>query len=376
MNRSIQIDTKTFLRFWLVIVGLALGVFLLYQAQVGLLILGISLFLALALNEPVARISKKLPGRSRVTATALAYVAVVALLGVIIFMVIPPIVQQTAKFAQSIPATVENLTTQWQGVAHFVEEYDLQPQVDAALESIKTSSAEWAGNVGGSVLSSIGSLFSFIAALILVLVLTFLMLIEGPKWLRYLWALYHDEEKMKVHRRIVTKMYKTVSGYVAGQLTVSSIGATMAGLTVFILSIIFNELPANLAMPTATLTFVLSLVPMFGATIGGTIVTILLALNSIPAAVIYVIYFVIYQQIENNFISPHIQAKHIDLSPLAILVAVTIGLYMFGIVGGIISIPIAGSIRVLFLEYLDSRGKGDVYKKDDEKPQVKLNTPR
>ena len=77
----------------------------------------------------------------------------------------------------------------------------------------------------------------------------------------------------------------------------------------------------------------------------------------IPAAVVYAIYFVVYQQIENNFISPHIQAKRIDLSALMVLGAVTIGLYMFGIVGGIIAIPIAGSLRILIEEFLEHRRK-------------------
>ena len=64
------------------------------------------------------------------------------------------------------------------------------------------------------------------------------------------------------------------------------------------------------------------------------------------------IYFIIYQQIENNVISPTIQSKRIELSPLMVLMAVTIGLYMFGMVGGIVSIPIAGCAKVLATEYI------------------------
>ncbi len=109
-------------------------------------------------------------------------------------------------------------------------------------------------------------------------------------------------------------------------------------------------------MPTAAITFVLSLIPMFGATIGGIIVTALLAFNNVPAAIIYAVYFVVYQQLENNFIAPHIQSKRNDLSALAILASVTIGLYMFGILGGIIAIiPIAGCVRILIDEYLARR---------------------
>lgn len=353
MTTKIDIDTRTFVRFWLVVIGFGFAILALYTASTALLIIGISFFLALALNGPVNRIARRLPGKSRVGATALAYVAVLAILGAIVTLVIPPIVQQTAQVAQTAPSLFENATNQWSGLQDLIDQYNLQPQVDQALSSIQSSASSWAGNVGQSVISGVGSFFAFITGLILVLVLTFLMLVEGPEWMKRIWRFYKDKDRMEQHKRVAHRMYGVVSGFVTGQITVSTIGATAAGLFVFILSLFFGEVSGSLAFPTAAVTFVLSMIPMFGATIGGIIVGILLAFNSIPAAVIYLIYFVIYQQVENNFISPQIQAKRIELSALIILVAVTVGIYMFGIIGGIIAIPIAGSIRVLMDEYLD-----------------------
>jgi len=364
MSTKIDIDTRTFVRFWLVIFGIALVALLLYKAQIALIILGVSMFLALALNGPVSRISRRLPGRSRVGATAIAYIIVVTLLSAFITLLVPPIVQQTAGFVQSAPGLVDSATSQWKGLNNFVDQYNLQPQVDGAVESIKNSAAGWASNVGKGVVSGIGSVFSFFAALILVLVLTFLMLIEGPEWINRIWRLYRDKQKMEKHKRVAGKMYSVVTGYVTGQLTVSTIGATIAGLAVFVISFIFPGVEASLAIPAAAITFLLSLIPMFGATIGGAIITLLIALNSVPAAITYIIFFIVYQQIENNFVSPHIQSKRINLSALMILAAVTIGLYMFGIVGGIIAIPIAGSIRILVDEYLSSRSKTETKKPD------------
>lgn len=357
MKTKIDIDTRTFVRFWLVVFAIGLVALLLYKAQTALLILGVSLFLALALNGPVSAIAKKLPGKSRVGATAIAYIAVIVILGVIMTMVVPAIVQQTAKVAQTIPTVVESTTQQWQGFREFIDQYNLQEQLDTALGSIQSSATSWAGNVGKNIVAGIGSVFSGIAALILVLVLTFLTLIEGPTWLKRIWGLYEDKKRMVAHRRVAGRIYGVVSGYVMGQLTVSTIGATAAGVFVFILSFIFPEVDSNLAMPTAAITFVLSLIPMFGATIGGVLIALLLALNSLPAAIIYAVFFVVYQQIENNFISPNIQAKRIDLTALMVLGAVTIGLYMFGVVGGIVAIPIAGSIRILIEEYLQRRNE-------------------
>jgi predicted PurR-regulated permease PerM len=252
---------------------------------------------------------------------------------------------------------LDSTSAPMEGLNNLVAQYNLQPQVDSAVASVKDNAAGWASNVGQSVVNGIGSVFSFFAALILVLVLTFLMLIEGPTWMERIWRLYRDKARMEKHKRVAGKMYAVVNGYIIGQLTVSTIGATIAGLAVFVLSFIFPSVEAGLALPTAAITFLLSLIPMFGATIGGVLITLLLLLNSVTAAIIYAIFFVVYQQVENNFISPKIQSKRINLSALMILASVTIGLYMFGIVGGIIAIPIAGSIRILVDEYLEGRKK-------------------
>jgi len=353
MKTRIDIETQTFVRFWLVVIGFGVAILALYNARVALIILGVSFFLALALNSPVSKISKILPGKSRVGATAISYVLVVVLLGAIVTLVVPPIVQQTAKFVQTVPTLIDNASTQYGGVNDLITKYNLQPQVDQAVNSIKANTSSWAGNVGQTVVSGVGSLFAFFTALILVLVLTFLMLIEGPMWMQRIWRLYDDKRKMAMHKRITSRIYGVVNGYVTGQLTVSAIGATAAGLVVWILSFVFPEIPGALAFPAAAITFVLSLIPMFGATIGGVIIAILLFFNAPWSALVYGIYFIAYQQLENNFISPHIQAKKIELSALAVLGAVTIGLYMFGVVGGIIAIPIAGTIRVLLDEYLN-----------------------
>lgn len=354
MKVRIEIDTKTFVRFWLVVIGFAFAILALYSARTALLIIGIAAFLALALNGPVSRLARRLPDRSRTLSTAISFTVVVAILAIVIFLVVPPIVEQTAKFIDNAPAMVSSISQQWHGVGEFIQKYHLQPQIDQAINALKSDAGRWATAFGGNVISSVGSVLSFAAAGLLTLVLTFLLLVEGPVWAGRVWSMYENRTRMKHHRKIARRMAGVVGGYASGQLTVSGIDAMCAGAVVFILSQIFHEVPTNLALPTITIAFTLSLIPMFGATIAGVIISVLLAFNSIPAGIIFAIYFMIYQQIENNFISPTIQAKRIELSPLIVLVSVTIGLYTFGIVGGIVSIPIAGCVKVLVEEYMES----------------------
>ena len=369
MKVRIEIDTRTFVRFWLVVIGFAFAILAIYSARTALIMLGAALFLALALNAPVSFLAKYLPGKSRVGGTAIAFVIVVLILAAVAFLVVPPIVQQTAKFVETVPALVDSATSQWHGLGQLVDKYHLQPQLDSAAESIKNNTTSWAASLGQNVISGIGSVMSLIVSSLLVLVLTFLMLVEGPMWLKRLWGVYNDQERMEYHRNLVHRMYNVVTGYVTGQLTVSGIGSLSAGLVVFILSLIFPAIPGNLALPTIAIIFTLSLIPMFGATIGGILIAILLAFNDLTAGIAFGIYFIIYQQIENNFIGPTIQAHKLELSPLAVLSAVTVGLYVFGLVGGIISIPIAGCIKVLVEDYLERARKN---REKSEKPLAKL----
>jgi predicted PurR-regulated permease PerM len=368
MKVRIEIDTKTFVRFWLVVIGFAFAILAIYSARTALIILGVAFFLALALNAPVSWLAKHLPGKSRAGGTAIAFVLVIAVLGIFMFLVVPPIVQQTQKFIDTVPSLVENASTQWKGLGSVIDKYHLQPQVDQAVNSIKGNSTRWAADIGKNLVSGVGSFLTTLTAALLVLVLSFLMLVEGPAWLKRIWSIYNDQDRMEYHRNLAHRMYEVVTGYVTGQLTVSAIGGIASGLTVFVLSFFF-DIPANLALPAIAITFTLSLIPMFGATIAGLLITTLLAFNNLTAAIIFIIFFVIYQQIENNFVSPVIQSRKLELSALAVLASVTIGLYVFGLAGGIISIPVAGCLKVLVEDYL-ARAKRN--RTRSEKPLVKL----
>jgi len=363
MKVRIEIDTRTFVRFWLVVIGFALAAIAIYSARVALIILGAALFLAIALSPSVTRLARLFHSKSRVLGTALAYIAVVIVLGLVVFLVVPPIVDQTAKFARNVPHLIDSASNQYVGVNAFISHYHLQPEFDRVITSIKDSASQFASGIGSILITGIGSVLSTITATILVLVLAFLMLVEAPIWLDRLWSIYHDKELMNYHRNLLSRMYNVVTSYINGQLTVSSIAGLVSGISVFILSIVFN-VPTSLTIPAATIVFVLSLIPLFGEITGAILVGIILSLNSFTAAIIFIVFFILYAQLEANFISPRVQSKRINLTALAILVAITIGIYLFGIVGAIISIPIAGCINILAEDFFarPKRNQADGFK--------------
>ena len=122
-------------------------------------------------------------------------------------------------------------------------------------------------------------------------------------------------------------------------------------------------------MLTVMVTFILTLIPMFGATLAGLLIALLLFFNNVTAGIIYAAYFVIYQQIENNFIAPSIQSKKLELSALMVLSSVTIGLYVGGLLGSLIAIPAAGVVKVLLENYLEQAKKNRL---ESAKPLNKL----
>jgi predicted PurR-regulated permease PerM len=353
-SSSIDVPVNVFIRFWLVMVGFLLTLVALYLVRNALIIIGISAFLAMALNPPVNAISRLLPSKSRIGATALAYVVVVFSLLGFLLTVLPTIIEQMARFIRTLPAIIENFGEQTRWINDIVQRYGLQQQYQDALTNIQSEASHVASQAGGSVISSVGSIVGAFITVTIILVLTFLMLVEGPIWMRRIWGVYRDTKKRSHHQQLVKKMYRVVTGYVNGQVIISAISGTCSLVVVVILSTIFDA-PANLAIPIGVILFVMGLIPMFGATIGAAIAGILLAINSPGAAIAFLVYYFIYQQIENNFISPTIQSRTVEISALSVLVALTIGLSLFGLLGGLISIPIAGCIRILVLDYVERR---------------------
>ena len=370
MKVSVDVDRKTFVNLAIVTLVFVIGVFLVVKAREPLTIIGVAIFLALALNPPVSYIANRLPGRSRIAATALSYVAVLTLLGGALFLIVPPVIEQSSKFASTVPTIIDEISSQRHFIDDFVQRYGLEEQLTKSIDNAKEQAAAVANDLGKVTVNGATGVFNGALTMIFVLVLTFLMLIEGPDWMKKIWGLYQDPVRLERHRNVVQKMYRVVVGFVNGQMLVAAIASTLTLIVILLLSLAF-PLPANLALPLAAIVFLTGLIPMIGATIGATVITLVLLLNDVTAAIIFLVYFIVYQQVENNFISPAIQSKKVELSALTVLVSILIGVSLFGLLGGLISIPIAGCIRVLMVDYLEHAEK-ERAEKATKNPLVKL----
>ena len=354
---KLSVSTGTFVRFWLVILGFIVLAGAIWIARSPLVMLAISFFLALVLNRPVSFLARHLPGKSRSIAILIAYLIVAAMIGVLLVTIVPIFVRQISSFIADIPGMIDTLRDNSGWFSDLLAHYNLTDQFNDWIANMQREFSNVASTMGTTLISVMSNIFSVIGNLFLIAFATFFMLLEAPDWEEKFWRLlYRNPERRKHHKAVARKMYDVVSGYVTGQATVGLISATFTAILVAILATVF-DFDMSLVWPAWITIFLVVFIPMFGAVIGGAIVTLLLLVYSLPAALVYVVVFTLEQQIENNVIQPRIQSKHMEISALVVLVAMTLGLQVGGILGALVAIPVAGCAIVLARDFFITRDR-------------------
>ncbi len=349
-----SVSTDTFIRFWMVILGFLAVIAAVWWARTPLMLIAMAFFLTLILNRPVSFIARFLPGKSRAFATLIAYIIIVAMVGALLFSVVPILVHQLYDFVASLSSDQLQSRSGW--LYHLLAQYHLEGQVDSAVNSVKSYLGGVVAAVSSWALPAITSTLSFLGNACLVIFLTYFMLVEAPDWEVKFWnAVYSDPERRRHHKAVAKRMYEVFSNYIAGQALVGAISATFTALVVAAMALLMPQIPLTTAAPAWITIFLLIFVPLFGAMIGGIIVTIMLAVYSTPAAIAYIAIFFIEQQVENNIVTPRVQSRRLDMSALLVLAAITIGINVGGLAGALIAIPVAGCCIVLLRDFLHTR---------------------
>src|SRR6266568_349874 len=347
----------------LVMVALAMiGFAALKRASHALLLVFTSFFLTLALNAPVHWLAEHLPGKrrgNRALATSVSFLVIVVLLGAFVASIVPPLVRQTSSFISAAPNLVEDLHSQNNQIGSFVRKYKLENQVDSLSRQLSTRLK----NVSGTAVSTVTHIGSSLFATLTVLVLTFMMLIEGPRWIRVF-----EEVMTREHRehaqRLAGDMYKVVKGYVNGQVFLAALASAFILPALFVLHISYP-------MALVVIVFICGLIPLVGHTIGAILITTVALFHSVPTAIVILAYYILYQQIETYIIQPRIQANSTNMSPLLVFGSVIIGVSFGGLFAGLVAIPIAGCIRIAVLDYLRMHHKYPHDELDENAAQVK-----
>ena len=342
-ERVIDFRTRTVLRVLLIVLCVAITLEVVWIARHVLAWVVIALFLALALNPLVSWIQHRTP-LSRGPAIGVAYLILLIVIVAVAATFLPKLIDEVNGFVQALPNYVHDLT-HGRGRLGFLErKYHV---VEKVREQVQNGGATKVLGLSGAALSVTKSIITLIAATVTIIFLTFFMLLEGRSWMERIYSLFPDHSQSRV-RRIGDDIYKTVGGYVTGNILISLIAGASATFVLLIMGVPY-------AVALGLLVAVLDLIPLAGATVAGVVISLVAFLHSIPAGVVAVIFVIVYQQIENHFLQPVIYGRTVQLSALAVLVSVLVGAELAGILGALAAIPVAGALQVLIRDQLAYR---------------------
>ena len=302
----------------------------------------VAIFLTLALNPAVEAFERR--GLRRGIATAVTSLLALGVMVAAGSLFIPTLVDEATGFADELPEYVNDVSEGRGPLGELVERYEIDERVRDALQGGNASSVL---GFSDTALAITQSVITFIVALVTIAFMTFFMLLEGPRWMDRFYGLLPESSQEK-WRGIGRDIYRTVGGYVTGNLLISVIAGVSSTIVLLILDVPY-------AVALGLLVAILDLIPLAGATLAAIILTAVAFLTSIPAGIIVLAFMIVYQQIENHLLQPLVYSRTVQLSPLAILISVLIGAKIAGILGALAAIPVAGTIQVLLLAWLRGR---------------------
>ena len=332
-------------RIVLTVVTVVLALYVVYLLRRPLTWIFIAGFLAIALSGPVSFLQQR--GMRRGLSVALVYVGVILIPMMIFAALVPPIVEEGNNLAQSLPQYARDLSEFVQQNARLRQleaDYDITGKLEEQAAALPSRLGDAAGVLSDIGVTIVNSLFAGIT----ILVLSAFLINSGRGWLD-LWADRYPADRSRWLKTLYDRIGATVGNYVAGAL----LQATVAGVLSWI---VLEILGVPYALPLAVVVFLLDLVPLVGATLGAVIVGVVTVFNDFPAdTIIWAIWSIIYQQVENTVIQPRIQARAVAVHPFVVLVSVLFGSTLFGVLGALLAIPVAAAIQISIREYLAFR---------------------
>lgn len=336
---------RVIVRTVLIVVAVVVLLYLVYLVRKPIGWLLAATFLAVALSGPVTALERYM---KRGFAIAIVYLGLLAFPIALGALIVPPLVEEGNNLADNAPQYARDVTDFVQKnerLRSLNEDYDITSKLQEEAEKLPGKLGGAAGTLRDVGFGIVNSIF----ALVTILILTAFMLGGGGSWvaaaLRFL-----PEDRAQRLERVLGRSAAAVRNYVAGALAQATIAGVLSYIVLSILGVPF-------AAPLAVIIFFLDLIPLIGATIGAVLVAIVTLFNDFPTAtIVWVVWSIVYQQVENNLIQPQIQKRAVDINPFVVVVAVLFGAALLGVVGALVAVPVAASLQIAVREYADYRG--------------------
>lgn len=298
----------------------------------------LGLFLALALAPVVNGLVRRRWPRG--LAVSAVFLLAALLLGGLIALFVPMLGAQGRELVDRAPELFEKV--RGLGPIRWADDHF------QIVEKVRAGVGDQAGNAARPALAFAGGVVHAITGAITIVVLGifFLMFGEGVLDQALQWLPLARRAHAKT---LATRMSQVVSGYMAGTIVVASIGGVVMGTTMAILGVPYF-------LPLALLMILLGVVPVIGTTVAAVVIVgvTFASAGSTPALVCAGVYLA-YQQVENHVLQPIVQTRTLKMNPLLIVLALLVGTGLFGILGALLSLPVAGALKVLLGDVLTRR---------------------
>lgn len=309
----------------LVLAVIVVAVFGLTQVSLAVLPLLLAFILSSAL-WPLVRLARKVMS-AMLAAWSVFLGSLVVIGGVVAGIVFAVraewsgLVDQAIQGFQQLQGMVRDLPLQ-------VSQHQIDDSVNAVTDFLTSS------QFGAGALTGLSAAGSFFTGLVLLLVILFFFLKDGDKiWSFFMsWIPESHEPKWRASG---TRTVETLGGYVRGTAIIAAVDAAGIGIALWILQV-------PLALPLAVIVFITSFIPMVGATFAGILATLIALVANGPVVALIVLGVVILvNQLEGNFLQPVVMAQALNLHALVILLALTVGTILAGLVGAVLAVPMA-----------------------------------
>ena len=336
---KVSISTGTILR------GLAvlLLLYVCFLIKDVLALLFVSLIFSSAIDPYVDLLQKyKIP---RAITVFFIYVLTVVVITLVITLIIPPIAEQFSSLSENFPEYVDKINSGYHVVRDFSEKYGV-------LERIKENVGSNEGNVNKAVegvFSTVSGIFGGIVSFFIVMVITFYMVVEEDSMKKIVWSLAPPKNQAYI-MQLINRMQRQVGYWLRGQLILMFI---VGFLTWIGLLFLMPEYALVLGLIAGLTEFIPYLGPILGA-----VPALFLAFTVSPfLAMLVLIFYIIIQQVEGNILVPKIMQRAVGLNPIISMAVLMAGLKLGGIVGGLLSIPVATAISVMIKDWVKMRNR-------------------
>jgi len=338
------VPVRTILATIGLLLATALLIYMVLQIRQVLTWIVVGAFFAVALHPVADWVQRRmLGGKRRALATFLVFLLVFVVLAALIAAFAVPLVNEGTKLAGQLPKQIADARSGRGPIGDLLQRTN-------ALQWVQDNQAKISKFASGltAPAASVASGFATgIAGTLTVFVLAYLMVLEGPKVVDGSLNVFRPTTAERI-RRVGGDCAKSVTGYISGNLLISFICGLLTYVVLLVVGVPFAGL-------IALFVGIADLMPLVGATIGGAVAVIAGFIHSVPAGITVLVFFVLYQQLENHLLQPLVFARTVKLNPLTVIIAILIGVELLGILGALLAIPVASMIQVILRDVWDHR---------------------